>query len=363
MSIRGRSQRGLLLLALGLLPAILGASPDGGDQAVRSAPTRPSEPPWPTVRIRGEDHVDLKVLASRLGWKAEAGGDAKSMALADGSGRRADFVADRPDFRWDGARIFLGNRVVAQSGSMWVHQLDLVKTLLPVLSPRTYSAQLGVRPRVVVLDPGHGGSDPGKQNLKLRLDEKVFTLDVAKRVKQALELRGFTVLLTRDQDVRLAENQVTDLQRRADFANRSKADLFVSIHFNALDPAMANRVSGSETYVITPQSQVSTQAEQDESMVPVRYPGNRQDAANIILGFQLHRHLIRQLESSDRGLKRYRYAVLRFLDCPGALVEAAYLSNDAEAAKVATPEFRQRIALAIADGIEAYADVVGPQKR
>jgi N-acetylmuramoyl-L-alanine amidase len=65
--------------------------------------------------------------------------------------------------------------------------------------------------------------------------------------------------------------------------------------------------------------------------------------------------LVGELKSSDRGYKRYRLAVLRTLHCPGALVEAAYLSNDAEARKLATPEFRQKIAEALANGIRNYA--------
>ena len=90
-------------------------------------------------------------------------------------------------------------------------------------------------------------------------------------------------------------------------------------------------------------------------MVQEKYPGNRHDTANALLGYSLHRQLITGLKTSDRGYKRYRYAVLRTLNCPGALLEAAYLSNDTEAARVGTPAFRQQIAEAIADGVQAYS--------
>ena len=81
----------------------------------------------------------------------------------------------------------------------------------------------------------------------------------------------------------------------------------------------------------------------------------RQDTANALLGYSLHRQLVTDLKASDSGYKRYRLAVLRTLACPGVLVEAAYLSNDAEARRVATPEFRQQIAEAVAEGISNYA--------
>jgi len=90
-------------------------------------------------------------------------------------------------------------------------------------------------------------------------------------------------------------------------------------------------------------------------MTRVAYPSNRLDFANLLFGEQVHRAMIDTLKTPDRGCKRGRRAVLRLLDCPGALVECAYLSNDAEARRVATPEFRQQIAKGIARGVQGYA--------
>jgi N-acetylmuramoyl-L-alanine amidase len=92
-----------------------------------------------------------------------------------------------------------------------------------------------------------------------------------------------------------------------------------------------------------------------DDLTGVAFPGNRNDIANVILGFHLHRQLVQDLGTSDRGYKRARFAVLRFVDAPAVLVEAAYLSNDEEAARVARPEYRQRIAESLARGIDAYA--------
>jgi N-acetylmuramoyl-L-alanine amidase len=85
------------------------------------------------------------------------------------------------------------------------------------------------------------------------------------------------------------------------------------------------------------------------------FPGNRQDLANIVLGYHLHRSLLAALNLPDRGCKRGRRLVLCFPECPAALVEAAYLSNSMEAIQLGTPAFRQRVAQALADGIDEYS--------
>ncbi|HEX2862897.1 MAG TPA: N-acetylmuramoyl-L-alanine amidase [Lacunisphaera sp.] len=206
-----------------------------------------------------------------------------------------------------------------------------------------------------MLDAGHGGADPGKQHLKLKLNEKDMTLDVVLRLKKLLELRGFAVRLTRSEDVKLAPEQRADLDRRASVANDAKADLFLSIHFNAVEPKDAARVTGTETYVLTPQFQFSSTDNKGDALTGTAFPGNRLDVANVLLGYHLHRAMLTELKTSDRGFKRGRLRVLCFAECPAALLEAAYLSNDQEAARVGTPEFRQRIAESIAQGVQAYA--------
>ena len=100
---------------------------------------------------------------------------------------------------------------------------------------------------------------------------------------------------------------------------------------------------------------LTTGYETGDDMTKVAYPGNRFDNANLLLGEQLHRAMTAGLRTPDRGFKRARLAVLRTLDCPGALVECAFLSNDAEARRVATPEFRQLIAESLATGVQDYA--------
>jgi N-acetylmuramoyl-L-alanine amidase len=184
----------------------------------------------------------------------------------------------------------------------------------------------------------------------MHLDEKNLTLDVVQRLKKLLEGRGYHVLLTRSNDSKLAPAQRPDLEQRDEVANRARADLFLSIHFNSA-PAT---VTGTETYAMTPQFQSSSGGGKDAT-VDKAFPGNRQDFANVLLGYHLHRSILAGLHSTDRGFKRGRLLVLCFAECPAALVEAAYLSNNTEASRLATPAFRQQIAEALADGIDEYS--------
>jgi N-acetylmuramoyl-L-alanine amidase len=363
------SARGLSLL-LGLLtactapaqprPAPPAASPAKPETAapakpgpVRAAPTRPDQV-WPFTKFRGLDYVAVRDIAKRYGLKAAWTKPGVLLALSDSRGVRFTFERDQRDFYLDGARIFLGELTYLAGDDLWVPKLDVIKTIAPLFAPADHASFLPEAPKLIVIDPGHGGTDPGKQNLRLKLDEKDMTLDVALRLRKLLEVSGYKVVLTRSTDTRFSNSPAVDLPMRAEVANKAGADLFISLHFNAVDRD-PERVSGVETYVLTPQFQVSTQPEQDKAMLKEYYPGNRQDTASALLGYNLHRQLVRDLKASDRGYKRYRYAVLRTLKCPGVLVEAAYLSNDAEARRIATPEFRQQIAEAVAEGVDNYA--------
>jgi N-acetylmuramoyl-L-alanine amidase len=356
--------RGLLLIALAYLPAATAtpASPAEASQSespaspapVRAAPTRPPHV-WSFIKLGSVDYVALAEIAKRYRLKAAWTKPGLERTLSDARGVRLRFEASQRDAYLDGVRIFFGAPVLPHKKELWVSKLDVIKTLAPLLGPEDQIALLPGPPRLIVIDPGHGGTDPGMQNPKLKLNEKEMTLDVAWRLRKILEMRGYRVLMTREKDTRFSNSPTIDLPLRADFANKAGADLFLSIHFNAVDARNAQRVTGSETYVLTPQFMVSTQPESNKAMQAEQNPGNRHDPANALLGYQLHRRLVTDLKTSDRGYKRYRYAVLRTLTCPGALIEAAYLSHDTEAARVGTPAFRQQIADAIAEGVQDYA--------
>jgi N-acetylmuramoyl-L-alanine amidase len=323
---------------------------------VRVAPTRPPAQLWPFTKLAGADYVSLEAVAERYGMKLAWAKPDLERTLADARGIRFRFEVRQRDSYLDGVRVFLGAPVMLHKGELWISKLDVIKTVAPLLRPEDHRVLLpDTPPRLIVLDAGHGGADPGKQNLRLKLNEKDLTLDVVLRLKKILELRGYAVRLTRSEDVKLAPEQRADLERRAGVANEAKADLFLSIHFNAVEPKDAARVTGTETYVLTPQFQLSSTDNTGDSLTGIAFPGNKQDTANVVLGYHLHRQMLSGLKSSDRGFKRGRLRVLCFPECPAALLEAAYLSNDKEAARLGTPEFRQEIAEAIAEGVAAYS--------
>ncbi|MEI6106140.1 MAG: N-acetylmuramoyl-L-alanine amidase [Opitutae bacterium] len=334
--------------AVGTVPAV--APPAAAPP--RSAPTRPVVPElWPVSRLHNADYVSLGDVAQRFGLKLAWTRAEQMQTLSDARGVRFKFESNQNDFYFDGLRVFLGRPVLLHKGGLCVSLLDVMKLVAPLFRPDDHRAQLpAAPPHTIVLDPGHGGIDPGKENKRLGLNEKTLTLDVALRLRQLLEARGWRVLLVRDKDVELAKDKKTDLSLRNEFANRNKADLFVSIHFNS-----AERATGVETYTLSPQFMFTTGDDSGDDMTKVSFPGNRHDHANLFLGEQLHRALLAGLRAPDRGFKRARLAVLRMLDCPGVLVECGFLSNDDEARRIATPEYRQKIAEALAAGVQNYA--------
>jgi N-acetylmuramoyl-L-alanine amidase len=314
-------------------------------------PAAPVTRLWPVKRLYDVDYVEVQAIADRFGLKASWLVSGRVLQLTDAGGRVVLRFENRDrSFYFDGIRVFMAEPTVLSQGNFCVSRIDVIKTIVPLVHPAEYADRLPGPPRLIVLDAGHGGADPGTRNLVMHLDEKNITLDVVQRLKKLLEGRGYRVILTRSDDTKLAPAQRTDLEERDAVANRTKADLFLSVHFNS---AVAS-VTGTETYVMTPQSELST-GEARDATVDKAFPANRLDFANIVLGYHLHRNLVNGLNSQDRGCKRGRRLVLCFPECPAALVEAAYLSNNADASRLATPEFRQKVAQSLADGIDEYS--------
>lgn len=329
-------------LALCVWLGVVAAAPAALASAARPA-ARPAAPA--TVKIGGVAYGEARAWFARLGYQAVHDAEKRTLALTAGSNRIV-IEADSREIFFHGMRCFLGEPAALHQGALYLSTTDLERFLGPILRP----ARLEPRPlRTIVLDPGHGGQDTGTRNVAQKLDEKVFALDVAKRVERLLVATdpSWRVLLTRGDD------RFVTLADRARFANEAGADLFVSIHFNAVanNPA----VRGTETYILTPRHQRSTSSTLRAESDGDEQAGNRHDHWNAVLGAQLHRHLLAKLKTQDRGYKRARFAVLRLVDCPAVLVEAGYLSNDAEARRIADPAFRGDIAEAIVAGIQSYA--------
>ena len=241
----------------------------------------------------------------------------------------------------DGVKVMLDDPIGSQRGHLTLSRRDYDKVFVPLFW------ELPKDPvRRIVLDPGHGGKDTGKVNGPYKYTEKAATLDTAARLKILLEKQGFEVVFTRTKDV------FVDLDDRPALAANAKADLFISLHYNA-GPAGDSSSDGIETYCLTPAGQKSTNAGKAKSTTGVE-PGNRFDTANMALGWGIQRRLVKSTGADDRGVRRARFAVLRTLTCPGVLIEGGFMSSRKEGALIADAAYRQKIAEAVAAGIVDY---------
>ncbi len=333
---RGAVASIILFAFLGFTVCPLGAEPTRGRPRPEAAfPAK--------VTLAGVSYTDAKAAFSRLGYKAVW--DAKTQQLNVGTAAGPLlFTVDSREAGVLGLRTFLGESAVLYRNALYLATIDLERLVLPILRPDRNTP----RPlRVIMIDPGHGGNDSGTLSADEKLQEKTFTLDVARRLQRLLAGGDWRVVMTRTDDRYIA------LPERAEMSNAAKADLFISIHFNAVPNGSA--VRGTETYVLTPRFQRSTSSAKTSAEDKVNQPGNRHDAWSAVLGYQMHRQLLAKLKTEDRGLKRARFAVLRLVDCPGVLVEAGYLSNPSEARRIADADYRGVIAEALASAVNGYA--------
>jgi len=267
-----------------------------------------------------------------------------------GSSERAEYQtafaqlflqADRREIQLNGVEHWLSAPVLWARGQLWITAVDVLKTIDPVLrhgQSRTPSVI-----HTIVIDPGHGGADRGARGSSGI--EKEMTLDVSKRLERYLERERLPAVLTRTVD------NTVSLEERVDFAESKHADLFVSIHFNS-----GGAADGIETYCMAPAGTVSTAnasrplSRSDDELSP----GNRFDEKDVWLAHCVQKSLLRTTGAVDRGVRRARFYVLRYASCPAILVEAGFLSNRIEEQKILTPEYRDQLAKAIAEGILTY---------
>lgn len=240
----------------------------------------------------------------------------------------------------------------------------------PAKSGYTLPRQLGLGIKTVVIDPGHGGSDPGymgKDNQK----EKDIVLDVARRLKELLEKKaGLEVILTREKDVYLS------LEARTMLANQKKADLFLSIHANA---SQKKDRRGIETFFLnfSPDPSVNEIAARENATSTKRI-GEMEDIIKKIvqnskiieskeLAEKIQQNLVKYLSLKHKniqnlGVKGGPFWVLIGGKMPSVLVEISHLSHPQEAARLRDLNYRQDIARGIFEGIREYIQSLGKDK-
>lgn len=202
---------------------------------------------------------------------------------------------------------------------------------------------------VVIIDPGHGGKDSG--TIKTGLVEKDLALDVAHRLERLLRERGFVTLLTRSDD------SFVSLQDRASIANNQPDSVFVSIHFDEAGRAAA---TGIETYYATHRP---AWPERVVSFLPFlqRISTEPPDPESQSLAGFIQESVVSQTQATNRGTRPQQFFVIANVRHPAVLVEGGFLTNKDEALKLTNADYREQMALGIAEGIVNYRATVPAQ--
>jgi len=307
------------------------------------------------VRVRLGLNVDgpetLRIedpAVERMSWQPTADGSEVRLYLRPGASAKKPFALEGPEGRF--------------------------RLVIDLLHPEEGKAAPPPKPKpkapVVVLDPGHGGPDPGTVGY---VKEKVVTLDIARRVKKILEAEGIEVVLTRDGDYDLApkgvkdldERKVIDLNQRAKMTNGDR-NLFVSIHVNAaerpargievyylgktLDPrtlalAVAENGGGELGQRLTQKAESTAEA----ALADLIAQGNLQFSARLAEGILAQ--LIARTGTKNRGVHSAPFYVLRYARIPAVLVEVGFANHPSEGRLLARADYRQKLAEGIAAGI------------
>lgn len=221
------------------------------------------------------------------------------------------------------------------------------------------------RNKTIVIDAGHGGKDPGAVGHK-RYREKIVVMQITKELKSILNSRGFKVYLTRDRD------KFVKLSKRTKFANKKKADIFISIHANAVGKKHAKKVHGVECYFLSKsRSQRAKNVaakENSADMSDMNFYGkesflNTLNSHNIVasnkLAIDLQRGMLGSLNKNyknvkDGGVREGPFWVLVGAQMPSVLVEVGFITHPTEARRLVNSKYQKRLALGLADGVERY---------
>ncbi len=210
----------------------------------------------------------------------------------------------------------LGTKVQKLSTKNGFTQVKLTSGIIGWVSSSLLKTKT-VKGKTIVIDAGHGGTDPGAVGSVLRTKEKNITLSTANQLAALLRNAGATVIMTRSSDVYIT------LDNRAAISNRNKADAFISIHYNA---ASASNAKGIETYYYL----------------------------NSRLASSLQGEMAKTTGLLNRGVKYAKYRVLAINTQPAALVELGFLTNAAEEKKISQASYHKKAAQGILNGLNVF---------
>jgi len=212
--------------------------------------------------------------------------------------------------------------------------------------------------KIIVVDPGHGGKDPGASGV-FGIKEKNLVLKIAKILARRLQAEGATVLMTRNTD------RFITLQKRAEFANRHHADAFISIHANASPNRM---LSGIETFFLTTKADRKTVliASRENGITPaqmnvlqkilVELVQNAKIDKSRVLAKNIQDDIVKRLgvKTKNLGVRQAPFYVLAGTKIPSVLIEVGFITNRKEAMRLESKNYRNRLIKGIVDGIENF---------
>ena len=219
-----------------------------------------------------------------------------------------------------------GKKHAFQENGLWIAEVP---------APVNY----GNYKNVVFLDPGHGGRDPGAVYNGLR--EKDLNMSIYRKLRSELEKLGYTVLTSRDSDV-----YVDYVTERSEMVNKTDADVFISIHFNATGVPGANR-SGVETYIYEPDEDIKPRINKVAHDDPTRLSESKRLADNI------HNSVVSVAGANDRGVRGSNYAVLRETVKPAVLLELGYIDSP-EYKKISDDKYQNKLVEGIVTGLRNF---------
>ncbi|WP_139892108.1 SH3 domain-containing protein [Bacillus sp. D386] len=197
-------------------------------------------------------------------------------------------------------------------------QVKLTSGQIGWITSKTLIVSKSVRGKIIVIDPGHGGSDSGAIGVKLKTKEKNINLSTANQLAALLNNAGATVIMTRSNDTFIS------LANRAALSNSKKADAFLSIHYNAAPDSPT--ASGIETYYYQ----------------------------NSSLASAIHGELIKATGLKDRKVKQGNFQVIKSNKQPATLLELGFLTNAAEERTISQTSYHKKAAQAIYNGLNVY---------
>lgn len=305
---------------------------------------------WRTTQINEISYVALEEFAGAFAMNpAKRRKEPKEIGLAGESHQLVVKTGTREAIV-DGVRHWLSFPAETKGGQVFVSLMDINATLGPAMSPLSVK-QIG-KVNTVVFDPGHGGHDLGGKSAYGH--EKDYTLDMVNRARRILEAKKVKVVQSR-----LSDAFVT-LSERPEMIENYDNPIFVSVHFNSAEWKAS--ASGIEVYALPPLGFPISGKKPDPILDRQKCAGNAVEPASFVLANTMHHTLLGKTGGFDRGVKRARYAVLRYSDAPSILIECAFLTNAQEAKNIHSSQWREMFAQSIADGILAYIDLANGKR-